>query len=143
MAKLNWALISILPVIAAVALYHLDPFDPAAFPDHELTRTGQQPFTVPRKNSHMLLGSEKIGYGELPAPEDIAYDPDSGFIYTGCLDGWVNRVAVKGCAADCAVEKWVNTGGRPLGIAHGLHGEVIVADAYKVIFFSLSSRIYN
>ncbi|KAL9148644.1 hypothetical protein ABFS82_12G055400 [Erythranthe guttata] len=126
-------LISILPVVAAVLLYQIDPFDPAPYPDHELTRNGE-PLFIPKRNSHMLLGSEKIGYGELPAPEDIAYDPKTGVIYTGCVDGWLRRVSIKGSAAtaaDFVVEEWVNTGGRPLGIVHGIHGEVIVADADK------------
>ncbi|KAL8532184.1 hypothetical protein ACS0TY_008691 [Phlomoides rotata] len=79
----------------------------------------------------MLQGSEKIGHGELLMPEDIAYDPKTGVIYTGCHDGWISRVTLNDSAADSVVEKWINTGGRPLGIAHGLHGEVIVADADK------------
>ncbi|KAI3462296.1 hypothetical protein Pfo_018959 [Paulownia fortunei] len=122
--------ISIIPVLAAVLLYQLDPFDPAPYPEHELTQKGPTLF-VPKRNSHMLRGSEKIGYGQLAAPEDIAYDLKTGAIYTGCVDGWVSRVTLNSSAADSVVEKWANTGGRPLGIVHGLHGEVIVADADK------------
>ncbi|KAK6127565.1 hypothetical protein DH2020_038683 [Rehmannia glutinosa] len=122
--------ISIVPVLAAVLLYQLDTFDPAPFPDHELTRE-RPPFFCPNRNSHMLLGSEKIGFGQLSAPEDIAYDPKTGVIYTGCQDGWISRVTPGGSADESVVEKWVNTGGRPLGIVHGHHGEVIVADADK------------
>lgn len=76
----------------------------------------------------MLRGADKIGIGELLAPEDIAYEPKSGVIYTGCVDGWIKRVRLN----DSVVQNWVNTGGRPLGLAHGHHGEVIVADADKV-----------
>ncbi|KAL8532185.1 hypothetical protein ACS0TY_008692 [Phlomoides rotata] len=119
-----------IPVLAAVLLYQLETFDPASFPEHELTQKGP-PLFVPNKNSRLLLGSEKIGYGELPGPEDIAYDPKTGVVYTGCEDGWIRRVILSDSAADSVVEKWVNTGGRPLGLAHGLHGEVIVADAVK------------
>ncbi|PIN09898.1 putative alkaloid synthase/Surface mucin Hemomucin [Handroanthus impetiginosus] len=122
-------LISIIPVIAAVVFYHLESFDTVPYPEHELKR--KEPLFVPKRNSQMLRGSEKIGYGELPAPEDIAYDPKTGEIYTGCIDGWLSRVRVNGSAAEAVVEKWVNTGGRPLGIAHGVNGEVIVADAHK------------
>lgn len=123
----------LIPLFAAVVLYHLETFDPAPLPEHELTQKGQ-PFSVPTKNSQMLLGSERIGSGELPGPEDIAYDPKTGVVYTGCEDGWIRRVTLTDSAADSVVENWVNTGGRPLGLAHGLHGDVIVADAHKVGF---------
>ncbi|KAL0291266.1 UNVERIFIED_CONTAM: protein STRICTOSIDINE SYNTHASE-LIKE 5 [Sesamum angustifolium] len=123
-------LILLLPVVVAVFLYQLDRFDPAPYPEQELTQK-EPPLFVPKRNSHMLRGSEKIGYGQLPAPEDIAYDAKTGAIYTGCEDGWVNRVVLNASAGDPVVENWVNTGGRPLGIVHGLHGEVMVADADK------------
>lgn len=125
--------IPLLPVLAAVLLYRLDTFDPAPYPAHVLTRLQLPPLAAPKQNTRFLLGSEKIGHGVLHSPEDIAFDPDTGVIYTGGEDGWISRITPGPSAADTAVEKWVNTGGRPLGIAHGLHGEVIVADADKVI----------
>ncbi|KAL6520004.1 Strictosidine synthase [Orobanche hederae] len=125
-APASATLILIVPVVAAVLIYQLNSFDPAPYPDEELTHRGP-PLSVPNRNTHMLRGSEKIGYGQLLAPEDIAYDPKTGVIYTGCQDGWLSRVIPNGSA----VEKWVYTGGRPLGIVHGLHAEVIVADADK------------
>ncbi|KAM7519998.1 hypothetical protein LguiB_018960 [Lonicera macranthoides] len=110
-------LISILaPVVVAVLIYQLDSFDPAPIPG--LT---QVTVFVPKRNSRMLQGSEKIGVQQLLAPEDIAYDPDSRVFYTGSIDGWVKRVTV----ADFVVENWVNTGGRPLGIALGRNRDVI------------------
>ncbi|KAL8518989.1 hypothetical protein ACS0TY_010080 [Phlomoides rotata] len=69
----------------------------------------------------MLLGSEGIRYGELSGPEDIAYDPKTGVVYTRCEDGWIRRVTLRDSPTDSVVEKWVNTGGRPLGLAHMLH----------------------
>ncbi|PKI26132.1 hypothetical protein CRG98_049179, partial [Punica granatum] len=75
----------------------------------------------------MLDGSERLGEPKLPGPEDIAYDPESGIIYTGCADGWVRRVRLN----DSTVEEWVNTGGRPLGLVLGPHKEVIVTDTEK------------
>ncbi|PKI56019.1 hypothetical protein CRG98_023606 [Punica granatum] len=75
----------------------------------------------------MLDGSERVGEGKLPGPEDIAYDHESGLIYTGCNDGWVKRVRVN----DSTVEEWVNTGGRPLGVVLSRQGELIVADTEK------------
>ncbi|XP_051147361.1 protein STRICTOSIDINE SYNTHASE-LIKE 5-like [Andrographis paniculata] len=122
-------IIAVFPVLAAVFVHRIDAFDAAAYPDDELVRIGP-PLVAPRQNAHMLLGSEKLGDGELAAPEDIAWERKTGAIYTGGEDGWVSRISL-GVGHSPAVKKWVNTGGRPQGIAHGLHGEVIVADAYK------------
>ncbi|CAI9110516.1 OLC1v1010562C2 [Oldenlandia corymbosa var. corymbosa] len=120
----------VLPLVLAVVVYQLDTFDPAAYPPHELAQ--KESMAIPRINSQLLKGTEKIGAGKLLAPEDIAYDPKSGVIYTGCADGWLKRVTVnESSAADSAVENWVNTGGRPVGVVYGHHGEVIVADLDK------------
>ncbi|KAJ9703877.1 hypothetical protein PVL29_005241 [Vitis rotundifolia] len=110
------------PVAAAMLLYQLDPYDPAPVPIHEFS---QQPMVVPKLNSRMLQGSEMIGVGKLLGPEDIAYHPDSHLIYTGCADGWVRRVTLN----DSGVQNWAFTGGRPLGVALGRHGQLIIADA--------------
>ncbi|KAI3722894.1 hypothetical protein L2E82_34073 [Cichorium intybus] len=82
----------------------------------------------------MPHGSEKIGEGQLLAPEDILYDPKLGVIYTGCVDGWIKRVTVN----ESVVEDWVNTGGRPLGLALGNSGEVYVADGFKISFIDIA-----
>ncbi|KAJ9703884.1 hypothetical protein PVL29_005247 [Vitis rotundifolia] len=94
------------PVASAMLLYQLDPMTQLLFPS---TR------------------SEMIGVGKLLGPEDIAYHPDSHLIYTGCADGWVKRVTLN----DSMVQNWAFTGGRPLGVALGRHGQLIVADAEK------------
>ncbi|KAJ4845789.1 hypothetical protein Tsubulata_041454 [Turnera subulata] len=116
------------PVLLAVLVYQLDSFDPAPLPLHELTHP---PLTAPTKHDRILQGSEYLGAGELKGPEDIAYDPRSGLIYTTCADGWIKRVTVNESVADSVVESWVNTGGRPLGLVVGNNGEVVVADAHK------------
>ncbi|KAL5754328.1 hypothetical protein ACOSP7_022548 [Xanthoceras sorbifolium] len=116
------------PVVAAVfVFYQLDTFEPARLPLHELAPS---PVTAPVHNDRMLRGSEQVGSGVLKAPEDVVYDSESGVVYTGCEDGWVRRVTVIDSAADSVVEDWVNTGGRPLGLAIA-NNEIIVADAYK------------
>ncbi|XP_002273458.3 protein STRICTOSIDINE SYNTHASE-LIKE 5 [Vitis vinifera] len=112
------------PVAAAMLLYQLDPYDPAPVPIHEFS---QQPMVVPKLNPRMLQGSEMIGVGKLLSPEDIAYHPDSHLIYTGCDDGWVKRITLN----DSMVQNWAFTGGRPLGVALGRHGQLVVADAEK------------
>jgi len=116
--------------VAALLLYQLDSFDPAPLPLHELSQL--RVAAAPTRNAHMLKGSEFLGVGALAGPEDVAYDSKSGLIYTGCADGWVKRVTVNESAADSVVvENWVNTGGRPLGLAHGHNGDLLVADAEK------------
>ncbi|KAH7852677.1 hypothetical protein Vadar_027801 [Vaccinium darrowii] len=118
----------LLPVLAAVILYQLDSFDPAPLPIHEFSA---QPVFVPLRNPRLLGDGERVGEGQLLGPEDLAYDPKSGLIYTGCYDGWIKRVTVNESAADSVVESWVNTGGRPLGLVMGHDDDVIVADAVK------------
>ncbi|KAL3720626.1 hypothetical protein ACJRO7_005445 [Eucalyptus globulus] len=89
------------PVPVITILYQLEPFDPAPLP-----------------NSRMLRGAEMVGAGLVVGPEDVVYDPESGVIYVGCADGWVKRIKV-------------NIGGRPLGLALGRDGKLIVCDSYK------------
>ncbi|KAG6646362.1 hypothetical protein I3843_07G004400 [Carya illinoinensis] len=114
----------LLPIFAAIVIYQLDSFDPAPPPPDLLTR---YVISVPASNNRMLRGSEPLGAGHLLGPEDVAYDPISGVIYTGCADGWISRVTVN----DSTVQKWINTGGRPLGIAVVRDDEVWVADPVK------------
>ncbi|KAH7850830.1 hypothetical protein Vadar_003525 [Vaccinium darrowii] len=118
----------LVPVLAAVILYQLDSFDPAPLPTHEFSG---QPVFIPLQNPCLLEYAERVGVGELLGPEDLAYDPKLGVIYTGCSDGWIKRVAVNESAADSVVENWVNTGGRPLGLVLEHDNDVIVADAVK------------
>ncbi len=126
----TFLVIVLVPVVAATMLYQLDSFDPAPLPPDVLTR---QFITVPTRNDHMLRESEFVGVGNLIGPEDVAYDAKSGVIYTGCADGWISRVTVNDSVSDSVVEKLLNTGGRPLGIALGLNNELLVADPEKVI----------
>jgi sugar lactone lactonase YvrE len=85
------------------------------------------------RDSNVLRGAEYLGVGgKLPACEDILYDKKLGVIFTGCGDGWIKKVHIRNPkSSDIKIENWVNTGGRPLGLARGLHGELIVADRQK------------
>ncbi|KAL5063596.1 hypothetical protein RYX36_025333 [Vicia faba] len=115
----------VLPVFLAVAvLYQLDPFDPVHIP---LNKVNRSTLTAPLRNDRMRIGSEDLAKGEVVGPEDLVYDAATGVVYTGCADGWVKRVTVN----ESVVEKWINTGGRPLGLALEKTGELIVADADK------------
>ncbi|KAM0021614.1 putative strictosidine synthase transcription factor WD40-like family [Helianthus debilis subsp. tardiflorus] len=118
-----------LAVIAiAVLVIQLDTFETVAYPMHEL---GKPMVVAATNNAANLPSLEKIGSGELIGPEDIAYDPKSGYVYTGCDEGWIKRVKLNDSAVDTVVENWVNTGGRPLGISIADSGDVFVADAFK------------
>ncbi|MBA0591980.1 hypothetical protein Gorai_008971 [Gossypium raimondii] len=117
---------TLFPLLAAVLVYQLDPFDPAPLPIHEL---GQAAMSVSLRNDRMLQGAELVGAGELLGLEDIAYDSKSHLIYTGCQDGRIKRVRLH--HADSAVEKWVNT-----------HDGVDVADN-GMIYFTDASYKYS
>ncbi|KAL5063595.1 hypothetical protein RYX36_025332 [Vicia faba] len=120
----------VLPVFLAVAavLYRLDPFEPVHIP---LNKVNRSMLTAPLRNDRMRIGSEDLAKGEVVGPEDLVYDAATGVVYTGCADGWIKRVTVNESVADSVVEKWINTGGRPLGLALEKTGELIVADADK------------
>lgn len=117
----------VLPITLASVLFRLEPFQPVHYPAGAISG---RVLTAPARNSQMRRGSETIGEGHVAAPEDLVFDRTGGAVYTGCSDGWIKRVTVN----DSAVQSWVNTGGRPLGLAlDRTGGELIVADAYKVV----------
>ncbi|XP_068646533.1 protein STRICTOSIDINE SYNTHASE-LIKE 5-like [Aristolochia californica] len=118
-------LLIVAPVALAVIFFQADGFDPVPIPDGFQRET----VAVPARNDRLLLGSEKLGEGLLPGPEDLAYDAEAGVVYTGCKDGWVKRVSIGESPAK--VENWVYVGGRPLGVAIGPDGQLVVAESYK------------
>ena len=61
-----------------------------------------------------------------PGPEAVAASPDNR-LYTGLQDGRVVRMFPDGSGA----EKFVETGGRPLGMEFDAEGNLIVADAFR------------
>ncbi|XP_076887829.1 protein STRICTOSIDINE SYNTHASE-LIKE 6-like [Bidens hawaiensis] len=115
-------------VVLSLLVVHFDTFDAVPYPSDELTKNKPE-FVLPRSNPRVLHGSESIGDGQLLGPEDMVCDPKSGVIYTSCVDGWIKRLTVN----RSSVEDWVNTGGRPLGLALASSGQLYVADAYKGI----------
>ncbi|XP_076902916.1 protein STRICTOSIDINE SYNTHASE-LIKE 5-like [Bidens hawaiensis] len=122
----SWLFLSaVVTILIALLSVQLNTFDAASYPSNELAK--KPVFLAPRVNPRVLHGSENIGEGKLLGPEDIVFDPKLGVIYTSCVDGWIKRVSLN----DSVVEDWVNTGGRPLGLALGYSGEVYVADAFK------------
>ncbi|KAK7360287.1 hypothetical protein VNO77_02270 [Canavalia gladiata] len=126
----------VLPVVVAALLFRLEPFEPVPLP----VQLSRSTFSVPARNEYMRRGSETVGNGNVMGPEDIAYDAAARLFYTGCEDGWIKRVTVNDSAADSVVENWVNTGGRPLGLALDHDGDLIVADAHKGLLRVTSER---
>ncbi|KAI4386855.1 hypothetical protein MLD38_004745 [Melastoma candidum] len=111
----------LLSVLAAAFLYQDASFAPAPLP---MDAIAGPPVAAPVVLGEMRNSSEFVHLEGCLGPEDVAYDHGEKVIYTGCEDGWIRKVRVE----DLVPEKWVNTGGRPLGLVFGLHGEVIVAD---------------
>lgn len=72
----------------------------------------------------LLQRVEKLGTGKVLQPEDLVLDPTGKFLYVGTSDGWIKKVYLK----DGSVEDWKLVGGRPLGLALGSNGEVIVCE---------------
>jgi sugar lactone lactonase YvrE len=59
-------------------------------------------------------------------PEDVEIDA-SGRVYAGLDDGWLWRWDTP----DAPPVRWVETGGRPLGLTWDLDGDLLVADAFR------------
>ncbi|KAH9313275.1 hypothetical protein KI387_028310, partial [Taxus chinensis] len=72
--------------------------------------------------------AEKIGFGLLPSPEDLAVDGENKSFFTGCGDGWIKRVWIHGKGDKQRVENWAFVGGRTLGVALGPNQELIVCE---------------
>ncbi|XP_024391436.1 protein STRICTOSIDINE SYNTHASE-LIKE 4 isoform X2 [Physcomitrium patens] len=72
----------------------------------------------------LLQSVEKLGTGKLLQPEDIIVDPSGKFLYVSTSDGWIKKLYL----ADGSVEDWKHVGGRPLGLAVGNDGEVLVCE---------------
>ena len=76
-------------------------------------------------NSILRLSVKRIGEGILRKPEDVVALDDE--IFVGCEDGWIKRVN----RSSSSVHNWVHIeGGRPLGLATGLHHELIVCHSH-------------
>jgi sugar lactone lactonase YvrE len=80
----------------------------------------------PYQPNHDLKASRRLLTDHGRGPEDVAFD-GAGNLYTGFEDGAIVRVALDGDEP----EVFVNTGGRPLGMAFDEAGDLIVADAFR------------
>lgn len=119
---MKWLLIGLLAAFLLLGSFLLtpSPIDSKAWePPSAPPLTG-----VLAPNERLRL-ADLLARGRVYGPEDTTVGPD-GVLYTGTQDGFVVRVFPDG-----RVEKWVDTGGRPLGMVFDGQGNLIVADAWK------------
>ncbi|MCO5604012.1 hypothetical protein L7F22_058169 [Adiantum nelumboides] len=78
---------------------------------------------APNARLHQL---HRLAEGDLPEPEDLVVSHDGRFLYAACSDGWIKQIHL----SSGHVQNWtlVPGGGRPLGLALGLHGEVLACE---------------
>ncbi|CAL9065446.1 protein STRICTOSIDINE SYNTHASE-LIKE 4-like [Musa acuminata AAA Group] len=117
-------LLILVPIVISVVVNDPNGFDPAPLPaDYSFSAS----LAVAERHDRILASSKRVGEGRLPGPEDLAYDKARGFLYTGCSDGWIRRVSLKDEKME--VEDWAYVGGRPLGVALGPGGDLVVAES--------------
>ena len=75
--------------------------------------------------NQVLADLHSMPIGEGYGPEDVVQGVD-GYLYVSMHQGQIVRISPQGDA-----QVWVETGGRPLGLAVDAQGNVIVADAYQ------------
>ncbi|CAM8912182.1 unnamed protein product [Rhodiola kirilowii] len=115
-------LVIMLPISTAIVLYRLSTLDSMLqIPVHPNTR----------KLSSGLVHMEAIGVLELLGPEDLVYDPKKNVIYTGCANGEIKQFTINDDVSKTVIQSLAQTGGRPLGLALGKQGNLLVADANK------------
>lgn len=119
---MKWLLGILLVVLVVVGglLLAESPIDSAAWQAPK-----PEPMTGPLSPNQALKSADLLARGEVYGPEDTTVD-DQGVLYTGTQDGWIVRVWPDG-----RVEKWLETGGRPLGMVFDRSGNLIVADAWQ------------
>ncbi len=102
----------------------------------EIDPVAWQPEPDPGYSRRTSSGGIKALPAAGPAPEAVAVGPD-GWLYTGLQDGRVVRLRPDGSA----VETFVQTGGRPLGMKFDRSGRLLVADAFRGLLAVSSDRV--
>lgn len=83
-------------------------------------------YNGPYSPNEGLRQIERVAVPDLTGPEDLTVDP-RGVLYTTSHEGWIAR-----SDGTDRFDKWVQTGGRPLGVDWDPVGDrLIVADAYR------------
>jgi sugar lactone lactonase YvrE len=73
-----------------------------------------------------LRAIEQLPLGDQYGPEEVIVG-EQGELYAATHDGWIVRMTADGSQ----VRNWVQTDGRPLGLAFDPQGNLIVADAFR------------
>jgi sugar lactone lactonase YvrE len=111
-------------VLAAVLGYLLlwpVPITPVAWVPTKFTG-----YAGPNARNDRLAKLRLVSIAPHVGPEHIVFGPD-GLLYTGVLSGAVLRMQPDGTG----VETYVNTEGRPLGLAFDSEGRLVIADAVR------------
>ncbi|GGY84055.1 SMP-30/gluconolactonase/LRE family protein [Marinobacter zhanjiangensis] len=121
---MKWLLILLLIVFLLLGSFLLSP--------SPIDSHGWQPPSPPALSGALspnerLRLSDILARGQLEHPEDTAMD-DQGRLYTGTADGWIMRLEAD---SESDPQRWVETGGRPLGLVFDHNGNLIVADAER------------
>lgn len=113
-----------LVLLAAVAFYL------ATFPvDIDPVAWDAKPnpgYTGPFQPNDQLVKATKLPLPGAGGPEAVAPGPD-GAVYVATSDGWIWRIA----DAKTAPARWVEVGGKPLGLEFAPSGDLYVADATR------------
>lgn len=123
---MKWLLILFLIIFVVLGGFLLSP--------SPIDSQGWQPpsppaMTGPLSPNERLRLSDILARGQVAHPEDTAMDSE-GRLYTGTADGWIMRLAAD-ADGGTPPERWVDTGGRPLGLVFDRKGNLIVADAER------------
>lgn len=119
--RLLLVLSALLAVMLAYLLLAPVPINPVAW--HSTPFSGYAP---PHARNEKLATLQTIGIGAESGPEHIAIGPD-GKLYVAVASGAILRMQPDGSQR----EAWVNTGGRVLGFAFDVAGNLIAADAFR------------
>ena len=111
----------LLIIISTIILFKLEsPIDPVAY-----DAPAKPEMTGVLEPNDLLQQAELLARGKVNGPEEVAVDAQ-GRIYFGTPAGTISRLLPDG-----VIEKFTETGGRPLGMKFDPKGNLIVADANK------------
>lgn len=120
MKKLLGLVVLLVAALAVYLAFTPSPIDPLAW-----TPPKAPPMTGVMEPNDTLMKAELLAQGQIVGPEDTAVD-SQGQVFAGLDDGRIVRIG-----ADGKAQTFVETGGRPLGLAFDQAGNLIVADAWK------------